>query len=88
MKKFCMLIYVKVFAKSKCNRVQEVSCDKNEIHFIVRVTAAPEKGQANKAVIELLAKHLNVTKSSIELIKGETCRNKIFRVNNEIKKHE
>ena len=38
----------------------------------VSVTQAPEKGKANKAVIELLAKKLGLKKSQIELIAGET----------------
>lgn len=40
------------------------------------VTAAPEKGKANKAVIELLANILHVTESSIHVISGESSRDK------------
>jgi len=40
----------------------------------VKVTVPPEKGKANKAVIELLSKALKVPKSRIEIIKGETSR--------------
>lgn len=40
------------------------------------VTAAPEKGKANKAVIELLADTLHVHESSIHIISGETSRDK------------
>ena len=39
---------------------------------------APEKGKANKAVIELLAKKLGLKKSQIELIAGETSHQKRF----------
>jgi uncharacterized protein len=42
----------------------------------VSVTQAPEKGKANKAVIELLAKKLGLKKSQIELIAGETSHQK------------
>lgn len=34
----------------------------------VHVRAAPEKGRANSAVIELLAEEFNVAKSSIEIL--------------------
>ena len=44
----------------------------------VSVTQAPEKGKANKAVIELLAKKLGLKKSQIELIAGETSHQKRF----------
>ncbi len=40
------------------------------------VTQAPEKGKANKALIGLLAKALGLRKAQIELIAGETSRQK------------
>ena len=42
----------------------------------VAVTAAPEKGRANKAVIELLADTLHINESSIHIISGESSRDK------------
>lgn len=44
----------------------------------VAVTAAPEQGKANKALIETLAKALHLKKSQIELQSGETSRDKKF----------
>jgi uncharacterized protein (TIGR00251 family) len=44
----------------------------------VSVTQAPEKGKANKAVIELLSKQLGLRKSQIELLAGETSSQKRF----------
>jgi uncharacterized protein len=44
----------------------------------VCVTQSPEKGKANKAVIELLSKTLGLRKSQIELIAGETSHTKRF----------
>jgi uncharacterized protein (TIGR00251 family) len=46
----------------------------------VAVTAAPEKGKANHAIIKLLAKTLGIAKSRVVLISGETSRNKTFLV--------
>lgn len=43
----------------------------------VYTTTAPEKGHANGAVVELLAKHFGVAKSKIVISKGTTSRNKI-----------
>ena len=45
-----------------------------------RVTAVPEKGKANKALTELLAKALRIPKSSISVISGDTSRKKILRI--------
>jgi uncharacterized protein len=46
----------------------------------IAVTAAPEKGKANKAIIAVLADVLNVSKSSIELVAGETSPQKQFLI--------
>jgi uncharacterized protein len=46
----------------------------------VCVTQAAEKGKANKAIVEVLAKWLGLRKSQIELITGETASQKKFLV--------
>ena len=46
----------------------------------VAVTQAPEKGKANKAIIELLAKSLKIKRSQIELLSGETGAQKRFLI--------
>jgi uncharacterized protein YggU (UPF0235/DUF167 family) len=48
--------------------------------FRVRVTAAPEGGEANRAVIALLAGALDVAPSRVELVRGAASRDKLFRV--------
>jgi uncharacterized protein (TIGR00251 family) len=42
----------------------------------VSVTAAPEKGRANQAICELLARTLGVSKSRVTVISGETSPSK------------
>ena len=42
----------------------------------VRITAPPVDGKANKHLIAFLAKSFKVAKSQIELLSGETGRNK------------
>jgi len=46
----------------------------------VRVTAAPEGGAANRAVIALLAEALGVAPSRVELMRGAASRDKLFRI--------
>ncbi|MBY5817246.1 DUF167 domain-containing protein [Rhizobium leguminosarum] len=53
---------------------------KGEAFLKARVTAVPEKGKANKALILLIAKSLRIPKSSVSLISGETGRKKILRI--------
>ena len=45
-----------------------------------RVTAVPEKGKANKALIALVAKSLGIAKSSVSIASGDTARKKILRI--------
>ena len=46
----------------------------------VAVTQVAEKGKANKSLIETLAKGLGLKRSQIELISGETQRDKKFLI--------
>ena len=46
----------------------------------VAITQAPEKGKANKAIIEVISKRLTLKKSQLELISGATSRQKKFLV--------
>ncbi len=45
-----------------------------------RVTPAPEDGKANKALIGLLSKTLDVSKSAIRIAAGETSRLKTIEI--------
>ncbi|CAN5329372.1 DUF167 family protein [soil metagenome] len=47
-----------------------------EVSLLVKVRAQPEKGRANKAVIELLAAALGLAKSKLAVTAGETGRRK------------
>ena len=42
----------------------------------VKVTAQPIENKANKAVVEYLSKTLKTPKSSIEIVKGDTSKEK------------
>lgn len=46
----------------------------------LRVSAVPDKGKANAAVIAFLAKTLSIPKSSIALVSGATARQKTLRI--------
>lgn len=46
----------------------------------VCVTQVAERGKANKAIVELLAKELELRRSQIELLAGELQANKRFLV--------
>ena len=46
----------------------------------LRVTAQPEHGAANEAVIALLAKALGIAKSRVVLVHGGSSRSKTFHI--------
>ena len=46
----------------------------------VSVTAPPEEGRANDAVLALLREHFNLQRSQIALLSGPTNRNKVVLV--------
>ncbi|MCW8830430.1 MAG: DUF167 family protein [Gammaproteobacteria bacterium] len=50
--------------------------EQNDNYIKIRITAPPVDGKANKHLINFLAKTFKVTKSSIQLLSGETARNK------------
>jgi uncharacterized protein (TIGR00251 family) len=46
----------------------------------VKIAAAPEKGKANRELIDFLGRVLAVKKSDISIVKGETSRNKSIEI--------
>lgn len=46
----------------------------------IAVTAAPEKGKANRAIIAVLSEAVGVPKSAVEILTGETSPRKRFLV--------
>ncbi len=53
---------------------------KDETGVKVKLTAQPIEGKANKALIEFLSKHLKIPKTSIEILKGETSKDKTLLI--------
>lgn len=48
----------------------------------IKITAQPIENKANKALIEFLSKYFKVPKSSIEIVKGETSKEKTILFKN------
>lgn len=46
----------------------------------VSVTAPPEDGKANRALVALLSKKLGIPKSAFSFLSGETSRNKVLLI--------
>lgn len=48
--------------------------------LLVRTIATPEDGRANDAVLSLVAKALDLSPSALTLVRGQTSRNKLIRI--------
>lgn len=70
------LLLIRVIPRSKHNLVG----GERDGRLIVRTTAAPVDGSANKAVIALVAAHFGLPKRTVELVSGERSRNKTLRI--------
>jgi uncharacterized protein (TIGR00251 family) len=72
---------VKITPKASRNEVKGWETGADGRTFLkVSVTAVPEKGKANKALITLLSKMYNVPRSQIEILRGETDKYKLIQM--------
>lgn len=71
------LLDIRLAPGAAANRIEEVFCDGDgRPRLRVKVTAVPEKGKANEALIKLLAKSLKCGKGRLEVVAGKLDRNK------------
>jgi len=76
-----VVITVRLTPKASTDSIDGVGVLSNgQSVLLARVRAAPDKGSANRALCELLAKTLGVPKSTIEVIAGAMARLKQVRV--------
>jgi hypothetical protein len=71
-----MKIFIRVKTKARKEGVEKLDGDE----YLVLVKEAPEKGKANKRLIELLADYFNISKSAVEITSGETSKRKIVEI--------
>jgi uncharacterized protein (TIGR00251 family) len=71
---------LKVRPQARRAAIDGVVADRDGEALAVSVTAAPENGKANDAVIALLARALDVAKSTIEVSQGAVSRRKTIRI--------
>ena len=71
-----MKIIVQVRPRSTQAKVEKI----DEDQYRVWVHAIPEKGKANEEMIELLADHFQVAKSSVRIVIGKTAREKLVEI--------
>ena len=74
-------IHIKLTPKASSARVGDIRPDADGTDVLaVYVTAAPEDGKANEAMIRLLASHFDVAPSSVVIVRGHTSRHKLIEI--------
>ncbi len=74
-------LYVRLTPKAAANRLDRVEMGEGEqARLRISVTAIPEKGKANKALIALLAKELGLAKRDISIPTGALNRLKTVEI--------
>ena len=66
---------IKVKAGSKQEKIEKIGDE-----LIVFTHARAHDGEANKKIVELLAKEFRVSKSQIEIISGQKSKKKIIEI--------
>jgi uncharacterized protein (TIGR00251 family) len=69
-----MKIKVKVKPNARENSVKKIE----DGYYELKVSMAPQKGKANEQVIKLLSLYFDKPKSSINIIKGHTNKEKVI----------
>ena len=69
-----MQIKIRVIPRARQSKIVAESDDSLRVYTNV----APTDGKANDAVIKMLAKYLDVPKTQIKIVRGETSHDKII----------
>ncbi|HYJ32134.1 MAG TPA: DUF167 domain-containing protein [Candidatus Binatia bacterium] len=72
-----MRLQVTVAPKS---RTEEIVASRAEKTVRIRVTAAPEDGRANRAVLDLLRERLGLPRGAVRIAGGEASRRKWIEI--------
>ncbi len=76
-------LFVKITPNASERGIKGVVTSADGIDFLrISIISVPEKGKANKELIKFLSKELDVTKSDIEIISGETNHFKKLQIKN------
>jgi len=79
------ILHIKVTPNSSRTKIIGKFLDeKNQEYWKVNLCAVPEDGKANKELIKFLAKTLEISKSEIEIIRGENSRMKAVRIEGDL----
>jgi uncharacterized protein (TIGR00251 family) len=73
---YAITLNVRVNPRAKRNAVTKAADGSIKVY----VTAPPEDGRANEAVVETVADWLGIKRRQVEIVTGATNRNKVVRI--------
>jgi uncharacterized protein len=73
-------LQIKLTPNSRANQIDGIEASDEGPVLKIRVTAVPEKGKANKALIKLLAKETGIAGSRFDVVSGTTSRKKRLNI--------
>lgn len=72
-----VILFITVIPKASKNEIIGLREDNfGHSRLVIRLNAVPEKGKANKILIDFLAKKMKIAKTDLSLVSGETNRQK------------
>ncbi len=71
-----MIIKVHVKTHAHADKIEELNVDE----YKVWTTAVPQDGEANDAVIDILAEYFNVSPSKIKILSGNKSTHKLVEI--------
>lgn len=76
------IYFLHIYAKPKSHqdKIEHWIEEGENYRLQLRIMAPPEGGKANKAIIALLAKTLDIAQSNITLVSGAAARRKTFKI--------
>lgn len=74
----CIVLNVRVVPRAAKDAIQGLLGDALKI----RIQAPPVEGKANTHLVKFLSKHWRIPRRDIEILSGETGRNKRIRISN------
>jgi uncharacterized protein len=74
------ILNIKVTPKAKIEKIKSELQSDNTLIYKIYVHAEAKDGKANQAVIRLLSEELQIPKTSFQIIRGLTSRNKTIQI--------
>jgi len=75
------VLRVRLLPNSSSCQIKEIFTTENGDYLKISVCSIPEKGKANKELLEFLSKKLKTAKSNLEIISGELDKYKKILLN-------